>query len=93
MKYQEYTDDAVALLKALIATPSVSRQEEKAAEVLAEAQCTYRYGETGKFVDSRAVCPHDRRRQAVWFGQQRLRGRAGIFTSDVQIFDIQAPKI
>lgn len=41
MKYQEYTDDAVALLKTLIATPSVSRQEEKAAEVLAEAIRSY----------------------------------------------------
>ena len=37
MKYQQYTDQAVALLKALIATPSVSRHEDKAVEVLVQA--------------------------------------------------------
>ena len=35
MDYKDYTNDAVELLKALIATPSVSRSEDRAADLLA----------------------------------------------------------
>ena len=35
MDYKDYTNDAVELLKALIATPSVSRNEDRAADLLA----------------------------------------------------------
>lgn len=43
MKYQEYTHDATALLKKLIATPSVSRQEDNAAKIMEEAIHEYGY--------------------------------------------------
>ncbi len=34
MNYKQYTDEAVALLKRLIATPSISRDESKAADIM-----------------------------------------------------------
>ena len=34
MKQEDYTLEAVELLKKLIATPSISRQEEKAADII-----------------------------------------------------------
>ena len=37
MTQKEYTNDAIDLLKHLIATPSVSREEEKAADIITEA--------------------------------------------------------
>ncbi len=36
MNYKQYTDEAVALLKRLIATPSISRDEAKAADIMEE---------------------------------------------------------
>ncbi len=36
MNYKQYTDEAVALLKQLIATPSISRDEAKAADIMEE---------------------------------------------------------
>ncbi len=36
MDYKQYTDEAVALLKQLIATPSISRDETKAADIMEE---------------------------------------------------------
>lgn len=36
MEYRKYTDEAVELLKRLIATPSVSREERRAADVMEE---------------------------------------------------------
>lgn len=41
LDYRFYTEQAVELLKRLIATPSVSRQEEKAADVLEQAIKSY----------------------------------------------------
>lgn len=41
MTHPDYTNDAVELLKALISTPSVSRDEAAAADVMASALCSY----------------------------------------------------
>lgn len=43
MKHTDYLNDAVALLKALIATPSVSRDESKAADMAEQALRDYGY--------------------------------------------------
>jgi len=49
MDYKDYTNDAVELLKALIATPSVSRSEDRAADLLARYLERWRlpYGREG----------------------------------------------
>lgn len=41
MKYNEYTAEATELLKAMIATPSMSRDEDKVATLLAERMAAY----------------------------------------------------
>lgn len=41
MKYSDYTGDAVELLKALVSTPSVSRDEAAAADIMASALVSY----------------------------------------------------
>jgi acetylornithine deacetylase len=41
MKYDNYTSDAVELLKSLISTPSISREENKAADVIAKFLVKY----------------------------------------------------
>lgn len=43
MKQEDYTLEAVELLKKLIATPSISRQEEKAADIIEFTLCKYGY--------------------------------------------------
>lgn len=43
MKHTDYLNDAVTLLKTLIATPSVSRDEDKAADIMEQAVRGYGY--------------------------------------------------
>lgn len=43
MKHTDYLNDAVTLLKTLIATPSVSRDEDKAADIMEQAVRDYGY--------------------------------------------------
>ena len=43
MLVEKYTADAVSLLKRLIATPSVSRSEKDAADVMQQAMEDYGY--------------------------------------------------
>lgn len=43
MKQEDYTLEAVELLKKLIATPSISRQEEKSADLIESTLCKYGY--------------------------------------------------
>ena len=43
MKQNEYTKEALALLKKLIATPSVSRNEKEAADIMEAAKQNRHY--------------------------------------------------
>jgi acetylornithine deacetylase len=57
MDFKNYTNDAVELLKALIATPSVSKNEEKAADLLA------------RYLDKWGL-PYGREGNNLWVGCQ-----------------------
>lgn len=114
MTQEQFTNDAVELLKKLIATPSVSRNEKDAADIMEQTIRSYGFEpqrdanniwvidphfdeskptlllnahiDTVKPVDSwqRHLCSYHRRRPSLWFGQQRLRRRTMLTTTDIQ---------
>ena len=55
MELRDYTNDAVELLKALIATPSVSRNETRAADLMS------------RYLDHWGL-PHGREGNNLWVG-------------------------
>ena len=115
MTQEQFTNDAVELLKKLIATPSVSRNEKDAADIMEQTIRSYGFEpqreanniwvidphfdeskptlllnahiDTVKPVDSwqrHPLCSYHRRRPSLWFGQQRLRRRTMLTTTDIQ---------
>jgi acetylornithine deacetylase len=57
MTIDDYTNDAVALLKALIATPSVSRNEKCAADIMQKRIAEYGFDVKRKANNVWAICP------------------------------------
>ena len=57
MRHQDYINDAVELLSRLIATPSVSRNEKEAADVMQQQMSTYGLATHREANNVWAVCP------------------------------------
>lgn len=57
MNYNDYTDQAVDLLRRLIATPSVSRDEAAAADIMEEALTAYGLSPRREANNVWAICP------------------------------------
>ena len=99
MTNKEYTDEAVRLLKLLISTPSASRSEDKAADIMEETIRGYElevhrlknnvWTIDPEYDDARPTLG----RQAIWFGKQRLWRRSDNFAPDIPQKDIGATRV
>ena len=75
---KEYTQDAITLLKQLIATPSVSRNEEKAADILVDTITSYGFTPIREGAPHAvAQCPYRYREGGGIMDERSVRARGG----------------